>query len=353
MIYYLIYIILWPIVVLLSLFRKKRSTNLIIQTAKIGDYVNTSIMFEPLKNTDIIIDNINISFAKNDNRVENIFIIDDYKINLFTKISLAFKIFFNNYQNVYVLIPNSFNLFIAKMSFAKNKTTIIHYSNKWYEKLFMYNMNKIKHTKDYLTLDTYLKMIGKQDINHFSKSIPVISPNNKLINSSKFKVGISLTAGNKLKTIDHETWVKIFNILSFYDLEIYFFGLSMEEKYLENIKPYINNNYISLLGKISLEHLAYHIKQMNLYISSDTGNSYIADTFNIPLINFAGPCFMDEQKPIGKNALIINSNAKCTPFSFIFQAPYETNCTNLYTITQDQEKAINKFIKEIYISFQY
>jgi len=352
MLYLLIFLIFYPILSILSIFRKKSPKDLVIQTAKIGDYVNSSVIFNKLDKFDIIIDKVNYEFAKHNPKIENIYIINEYKKGLKNKLKLAFTLFWNNYENVYVLMPNSFNLFLAQFSFAKNKITIKHYANKWYEKLLMIGMKKIIHTKENLTIKSYLKMVNESDLENNWKNLPLIEPKQNLINSNKFKVGISLSAGNKIKTIDNETWEKIFNILSKFDLEIYIFGLENEKIYLNNLKDKIKNPYTSLLSKIPLKELPFYISQMNLYISSDTGNSYIADTFKVPLINFAGPCYMNEQKPINKNSLIIKSNAKCTPFSFIFSAPYESKCDNLYKITSNQEKEILEFIIKIYKDFQ-
>jgi len=350
--YILLMMLFYPILIILSIFRKNKNKNLIIQTAKIGDYVNSSVIFQKLSTFNIIIDKINYEFAINDNRIKNIYIINNYKKGI-NRYKLAFKLFWNNYENVYILMPNSLNLFLAQMSFAKNKTTLWHYNNKWYEKILMINMKKIKHTKENLTIEDYLKMINENNLQINWKSLPLIKPKKNIINSNKFKIGISLSAGNKLKTIDNETWKKIFNILEDFECEYYIFGLENEKIYLNKIKQFnLKNPIISLLGKIELKYLPFYISQMNLYISSDTGNSYIADAFNIPLINFAGPCYMKEQRPIGKNVLIINSNAKCTPFSFIFKAPYQTKCTDLYTINENQKKEIKNFITKIYKDFQ-
>ena len=354
MFYIVIYLVFYPIFLFLSIFRKENNKNLIIQTAKIGDYVNSSVIFNKLENFDIIIDKVNYNFAINEKKINHIYIINEYKKNLFNKLKLVFSIFWNNYKNVYILMPNSFNLFLGQMSFAKNIITIQHYSNKWYEKVLMIGMKKIIHTKEDLTIKSYLKMVNENNIYQNWKTIPIIKPKQNLINSNKFKIGISLSAGNKLKTIDNETWQKVFNILEKFECEYYIFGLENENIYLEQIKKLnLKNPIISLLGKISLKELPFYISQINLYISSDTGNSYIADSFNIPLINFAGPCYMKEQKPIGKNVLIIESNAKCIPFSFIFKAPYESKCNNLYTITKNQEIEIEKFITKIYKDFQF
>ena len=42
--------------------------------------------------------------------------------------------------------------------------------------------------------------------------------------------------------------------------------------------------------------------------------------------------------------LIVESNAECVPFSFIFDAPYEKKCEGLYDITKEQEREIEGFM---------
>ncbi len=134
----------------------------------------------------------------------------------------------------------------------------------------------------------------------------------------------------------------------------YIFGLKSEHVYLDQLQTHVTtvNPIVFLLGEVELRELPFYISQMNLYISSDTGNSYIADSFKITLINFAGPCYMKEQRPIGEKAKIIESNSVFAPFSFIFSAPYESMCDDLYAITIKQEEEIENFIKVIYREFQ-
>ena len=356
MFYYLIFLICFPFLAILSPFRKNANKNLIIQTAKIGDYVNTSIMLDVLKNSDVIIDNINYDFANNDSRIIQIFIINKYKKNLLKKLQLGFVIFFRNYQNIYIVMPNSYNLFLGQMGFTKNTRTLSTYADKWYSPILSFGIKKIKHTKENLTINSYVKLINKgYSHTQFNKIIqyPIVCPKNSYIKQNKFNVGISLTAGNKLKTIDLQTWQKIITILYKFDINLYIFGtedeISLYKKFSKSIQS--TNIIYSLLGKVKLKFLPSEIKKIHLYISSDTGNSYIADSMNIPVINFAGPCYMKEQKPTN-NALIIKSNAECTPFSYIFDAPYVNKCDNLYVINQEQEQEIYSFISNIYKSYK-
>jgi ADP-heptose:LPS heptosyltransferase len=350
MLYFIIYIILYPLLKLISFFRGKPEGNLIIQSAKIGDYVNTSILLPPLGKSDLIIRRINGAFAEFDPNVENIFYYDDVKKN---KISTIINIYLRNYKNVIVVLPNSYNLFLAKLSFAPSINTINHYAVKWYEKLLMIGMRKIDHTIDDLTLSTYLKLINETDVTKHWKSIPTITPEDNslelITNPKKFKVGISLTAGNKLKTIDPNTWEEIFKILSKYDLEFYIFGLESEQKYLDDVRQFIEESKMhSLLGKIPLKHLSYFISKMDLYISSDTGNSYIADSLRVPTINFAGPCYINEQKPIYEKSLIINSNHPEAPFTYIFKTVIKNHLQpELFKINNKQKDEIDNFIAQL------
>lgn len=352
MIYYIVFLLLYPLFFVLTFFRPRGKKNLVIQTAKIGDYVNTTILINGLQQCDILIDKVNYPLAKNELKIDNFFLIQDYKQK---KLRLLWKIFLNNYENIYVLMPNTFNTFIASLSFAKHKMILHTYATKWYVKLLSKKFTIIHHTKEDLTLQSYLNMISKklayQDI---SKTLPQIDIS-KISLKEHFKIGLSLSAGNKLKTIDIETWIKIFRIIEKLDCSVYFFGLADEKQELEKFQGIYDLSKLSCVyffGKLNLEELPYYISKMNLYISSDTGSSYMADTFEIPLINFAGPCYMQEQRPIGKEALIIESNSKHVPFSFVFKAPYEGNQIDLYTITQEQKIEIKKFILKHYKAFQ-
>jgi ADP-heptose:LPS heptosyltransferase len=355
--YFIIYLLLFPLIFLLSFFRKKpQSKNLIIQTAKIGDYANTSIMFDALKESDILIDQINTAFANYDDRLKKVFTINEYKKSFLLKIKLAFKIFFNNYENVYIVMPNNYNLFLGQISFAKNKITLITYADKWYKILLTLRMKKIKHTIEDLTLDSYLKMIDK-NFNHlnYKKVIqkPILKSKSNLINENFFSIGISLTAAIKLKTIDIETWQEVFKILDNFDANIYIFGLDNEIELYNNLIDKIKlekSTIKSLLGKIELKYLPFEISKINIYISSDTGNSYIADAMNVPTINFAGPCFWKEQRPV-INSLIVESNATCTPYSSVFKTVREKRCKDIFTINNNQKEEIKDFITKIYKEF--
>lgn len=354
MIYIIFVLIFKPFLYLLSPFRDKKSGSLLIQTAKIGDYVNTSVMIETLGRCDVLIEGVNADLAENDARVERVWLVDGYKRSMAGRLALAVDIFWRNYETIYVAMPNNLNLFLAIMGHT-DVSTFRHYkSGATSRSLFYFCDSVVTHTKDTLTIDTYLKLIDDEltraDVRKRAIKYRSYPPLPKSLLSKKQKVGIALSAGNKIKELSVSEWVKIFRILDDYDVEIHLFGLITDNRLLEKIAEEAKLQKASLvshLGELRLYELPFAISQLSLFIASDTAGVYIADSYDIPVVVYAGPCHMDEQRPIGEKVLIVASNAPCAPFSFIFNAPYRKKCDGLYDTTETQQEEIRGFIGEV------
>ena len=216
MVYILLLAVLKPFLYLIGFFRQKCSGSLIIQSAKIGDYVNTTVMFEALGVCDVAIESVNAALAKNDTRIEKIWLIDAYKRTLAGRLALGFGIFWRNYKNIYVVTPNNLNLFLGLMGQTRLSTLRHYKSGKTAKILLKFYDNVLLFTKSDLTLDVYLGMIDVR-LNHSNvkkktiayKNIPSLpSP----FDSQLKKIGVALSAGNKIKELGLKEWKKIFAI---------------------------------------------------------------------------------------------------------------------------------------------
>ena len=238
MIYFLIYLLIYPYLFVMKKlkFKGEKGKILLIQTAKIGDYANSTVIFEKLGKFDVLIDEINLAFAKHDRRIEKIFTINGVKRKKASKLGLALELFSRNYESVYVLMPNSLNLFLARCTLAKNIVAVHHYAASSDFALLALGMKKAPHTLQDLTLLTYLKMLGISQLK-YEKCLqkPLFIPQKKLVKSNKFKIGVSLSAGNKMKTPPKKTWEKIFEIFAKFDCEVYIFGVGEEAALLQNL----------------------------------------------------------------------------------------------------------------------
>lgn len=354
MIYLLILVALKPFLFVLSIFRQKRCGALVIQSAKIGDYVNTTVMFEALGSCDVAIESVNASLAKNDARIEKVWVIDGYKRSLAGRLALGFGIFWRGYENIYVATPNNLNLFLALMGHTKISTFKHYKTGKTANILLKFCDKVLVYTKNDLTLDTYLALINP-NLNHKNvhkktilyKTTPQLPTS---LESNGKKIGVALSAGNKIKELGVKEWCKIFELLDKDGYEIHPFGMENDKKILEQITKQISLNHAVIvphLGELSLYELPLALSKMNLFISSDTGGAYIADSYNVPIIIYEGPCALSEQCPVGDKVLIVRSNAPCTPFSFVFDTAYKKKCKGLFDTTDTQRQEIAAFIEEV------
>ena len=238
MIYFLIYLLIYPYLFAMKKlkFKGEKGKILLIQTAKIGDYANSAVIFEKLGKFDVLIDEINLAFAKHDRRIEKIFTINDVRRKKASKLGLALGLFSRGYESVYVLMPNSLNLFLARCTLAKNIVVVRHYAVSSDFALLALGMKKVPHTLNDLTLLTYLKTLDESELK-YEKCLqkPLVVPQENLIKSGKFKIGVSLSAGNKMKTPPKKTWEKIFEIFAKFDCEVYIFGVGEEATLLKNL----------------------------------------------------------------------------------------------------------------------
>jgi len=351
--YVLIYLLLLPFRAIMRLFYRPTGRSLIIQTAKIGDFINITPMLRALGQSELLISKAVEPLARHDDTVSRYFLIEDAKRSFFAKLKLAFTLM-NRYDNVYLVQPNSVNLFFAALCNAPNKQFLRTYVRKSYHKTFYRSASGIvDHAKTDLTLDSYLKLINRDyRYTDFPKHAtsplwqPPVPPAALQNPRSGIKIGISISAGNKAKTIPASIWQQLMTSLNDLPCTFYVFGPPAEQPWLDELLSLTGpkENIVSLIGELKLEEVPWAISQMDFYIASDSGNAYIADAQQIPVIVLYGPCDIGEQRPVNNVLLIGPDNIAAS--SFIFAAPYafDQPAEKLFALDHDKLTRIQTFI---------
>jgi len=128
-----------------------------------------------------------------------------------------------------------------------------------------------------------------------------------------FLVGVTLSAGNKIKMWGVEKFAEVINHLNKkHNAKIIIIG-SAKDRYLsEDIESFIIDKscIIDTSGVFSIDELKAFISRLDLFIGVDTGPIYIAEAFDIPTIDIVGP--MDEmgQPPNGGKHRIVKVDRK-------------------------------------------
>ena len=344
---------LWPLLRAIRFFRPCAPDRvLLIQTAKIGDWVNSTPLVRRLAPVDVVCDPTIVPLVSRDAGVGRYYVLPG-RSSLRYKLRILRQLFLANYKQIFVLMPNMPNTFLARLACAAEVRTIDTYRSRLLVRWLGFGFRRYRHGRSQLALDSYLRLVDHSSdaaVRQKHATLPLYVPDDQLIlREKKFRVGVSLSAGNALKTMPTAVWTRLFSLLKDYDCDIYIFGLDIERRYLDALKEGLPAGglptIVDCLGNIPLEALPWHIAQMHLYISTDTGNSYIADSQNVPVVNFSGPCCAAEQRPIGSRVLIIETEG-LRPFSFVFETRYESDISPevLYAISEGQWKVIREFI---------
>ena len=131
-----------------------------------------------------------------------------------------------------------------------------------------------------------------------------------------FLVGISITAGNKIKEWGDEKFRELAGrIVDNYGAKIVFLASKNDEGRIEAIL------FPGALKAVdfSLEELPSLIKRLKLFIAVDTGPIYIAHALKVPLIDIIGPVDPAEQPPQDERSILIKPPPHIRPSSFVFK----------------------------------
>jgi ADP-heptose:LPS heptosyltransferase len=133
-------------------------------------------------------------------------------------------------------------------------------------------------------------------------------------------VGISISAGNKIKELGDDKFAHIARtLLAKKDTAIVCIGSPAD---IPRIKKFIADVGSPLCFDgtgFNLEELPSLMKRFSLYIAVDTGPIYIAHALGIPLIDIIGPVDPTEQPPKDARSIQVLPRGNVEPSSFVFK----------------------------------
>lgn len=354
--YVIMFLLLLPVKLVARLFYRPTGRKLVIQTAKIGDFINITPLLNHLGRSDALLSRSVGPLAARDDRLDTLYYIEDHKRSTWSKLRLGYRLL-NRYSHVYLLHPNTTNLFFAALCNAPDKQFLSTYTRKWYQGLFYLTASGVvQHRRDTLTLENYLKLADRSltwrsQPKHATRPLwqPAALPAALHTDKTHINIGISISAGNKAKTLPARIWGEIFALLAGLPCRFYVFGPENEQAYLDDLYQTLgpNPDIISLIGQLPLESVPAAISHMDCYIASDSGNIYIADACQVPVICFAGPCEAREQRPLGHALIIKPSGIDASSFVFAALYHFDHPATQLYALSDSDRSNIRAFVAQL------
>ena len=95
------------------------------------------------------------------------------------------------------------------------------------------------------------------------------------------------------------------------DVQIIILGGKEEEKLGRRLSSLMEEDFINLIGKVSLRKLTAFMEKMTLFIGNGSGPLHLAAAMKVPTVAIFGPSRSQETAPYGNKAVVIEKNLPC------------------------------------------
>lgn len=315
---------------------------LLIQTAKIGDFICATPLFREIKRRyphsrlSVLIHPVNTPLAAYNPHIDLILSYQDADYRgLSGKWRLLKLLRRHGFDTVIGISPNIAFILAPLWAGAARRLSILpNFAGRSYRLAAPFLTSGEPHVAGRLVLDTAFALLRRLDIQPASRDKEIqahpaagakfdawlepLAENRRL-------VGIGLSSGNKLKELGTPKLTRLIRqfIAQTEDL-IVLIGTAQDRAQGEEIlrSSAASGRVVNSAGVFSLEELPALISRLGLYVGVDSGITYMADALHVPLIDIMGPADAGDQRPAGKNALVLRPGIACAPCSHAFHAPY-------------------------------
>lgn len=333
-----------PLLWLRLTFRQQRHVNrvLVIQTAKIGDFVATTPVFavlrERLPSVEIValLHPVNVPLAQQLSTIDRIVTLPPGGVKGWSGKRWLFRQLVADVDAVVVLSPNLTNLLLPFWAGISHRIAVLGDRRQGSIRLARpFLTHGVSHRPGRLFRDTALLALAGLGINVDSEVLtarPRILASATGVRAADLwaasvpapRVGLGLGAGNRMKALDSVQWLELSReILAQTSATLVLIGTVADQPAAVELSSALPpGRVIDTTGQWSLEALPALLATLDCFVGVDSGATYLADALDVPVVDFMGPADVRDQRPTGLRASVIVSDEPCAPCSHAFDAPY-------------------------------
>lgn len=344
MIYLLLTWLLAPLLWLRAALRGAQRTNriLVIQTAKIGDFVATTPVFRALRNrlpgTEIValLHPVNLPLARQLDSIDRIVTLPEHGFKGWAGKRWLLDQLAEGYDGVLILSPNLTNLLVPFWAGVPKRVSVLADRRQGSARLaWPFLTHGEPHRSGQLFRETALRALAGFGID-VDATLLVLPNEIAATESGKIRlavlspqlqgplVGFGLGAGNRMKALDTAQIEALAGqIVSRTAATLILIGTDADRAAAEALCASLPaGRAVDTTGQWALVELPVLLGALDCFVGVDSGATYMADALGVPVVDFMGPADADDQQPIGRQAVVIRSAEPCAPCSHAFDAPY-------------------------------
>lgn len=351
--------------------KTKKLKFFVIDTGKIGDLVNSTPVFREIKKhfpeSELLVGIREQSYGVIQNNIyidKFIFLNSSKYKNFLGKIKLIHDIKKEKISWSINLSPHAFNTILSLWSACDKRATLTSkYTGKLSIIFSYFNNYRLKYEKHNSKLRKNLELLKFFNINNPDEKKEIfigrteqikanIFLSEKRLKEKDFIIGISITAGNKIKEWGKIKFAQLADkLVKEFCAKIIFFGSDKDIDDMNIVASLMDNKSI-ISTDFKTNELAAIFKKIKIFIAVDTGPLYVAHAVGVPVVDITGPCDIDEQPPRDSISELVYEDLYCRPCSFVipparFCKEGHLRCTKDITVNK-VFFAAKKLIEEIY-----
>lgn len=315
---------------------------LVVQTAKIGDFVATTPVFEVLRgrypSAEILalLHPVNVPLAKQLPTIDRVVGLPQGGVKGWGGKLWLYRQLTADIDAVVILSPNLANLLASFWAGIRFRVAVIGDRRQGSVRLaHPFLTYGERHRRGSLFRDTAIRSLAGVGV-EVDSAILAIKPR---IYASPAGVdaadawvaavpgplvGLGLGAGNRMKALESGQLLELCQqILTRTSASLVLIGTEADREIASTLRLALPNaRLIDTTGQWSLEKLPALLAKLNCFVGVDSGATYMADAVGVPVVDFMGPADPLDQRPMGQAAVVIKSDEPCAPCSHAFDAPY-------------------------------
>jgi ADP-heptose:LPS heptosyltransferase len=342
---------------------------LVIQTAKIGDFVATTPVFRALHkhfpNTKIValLHPVNVPLAEQLDSIDQIVSLPKQGFKGWSGKRWLFEQLSTGYDGVLVLSPNLTTLLVPFWAGVPQRVSVLGDRRQGSARLaWPFLTYGQAHVSGRMFRETALRSLAGfgLDVDAALLALPNEAPGADsgvvkrvaLFGEKKSLIGLGLGAGNKMKALAPEQLKEIAQkITAETNATVVLIGTAEDHQLAAEMYSALpEGRVIDTTGQFGLAELPSLLAGLDCFVGVDSGATYIADAQGVPVVDFMGPADADDQRPIGECAVVIRSTEPCAPCSHAFDAPYRCHLGTRACITNAPIESLNGAVIKILTS---
>lgn len=317
---------------------------LLIQTAKIGDFVCTTPLLRELRRgwpdaeLHLLIHPVNAPLARHNPYTARVHLLPAGGLKGLSGRLWLWRLLRREAIDTTICVSPSLALWLMPLwaGVARRASVLPNYGGDSYRRAQRFLTHGEAHVAGRLLLETefaLLRQLGLTPASGAKEAWPApdaaAAAAALLAGAAAPLVGLGVSSGNKLKELGEDQLLALAQGLLQGGIgTLVLVGGPDDRGLAQRLRTRLAESgngadrVVDSVGSLDLARLPALLGRLDAYVGVDSGITYLAEAAGVPVVDLMGPADADDQRPTAARAIVLRPALPCAPCSHAFRAPY-------------------------------